>query len=64
METLQVFVFGFVFLWLHLWPMEGPKLRVELELQLLAYTKARAILELSASVTYAAVYGNTEFLTH
>ena len=51
-------------LWPHLRHIEVPRIGVELELQLLAYTKARAMLELSASVTYAAVYGNTEFLTH
>ena len=34
-----------VFLQLHLWPMDVPSLGMELELQLLVYTMAQAILD-------------------
>ena len=40
----QIFFF---FLWLHLWHMEVPRLGVELELQLSAYTTATAMRDLS-----------------
>ena len=42
-RTLAIlFFFFFVFLGPHLWPMEVPRLRVELELQLPVYTRATA----------------------
>ena len=37
----------YLFLWLHLWHMEVPGQDVELELKLLAYTTATAVLNLS-----------------
>ena len=37
----------FFFVWLHLWHMEVPRLGVELELQLSAYTTATAVPDLS-----------------
>ena len=44
--------------------MEVPKLGVELELQLLAYTTATATQDLSHSVTYMAAHSHTGSLTH
>ena len=44
--------------------MEVPRLGVESELQLLAYTTATAPADLSQSATYTTAYGNTRSLTH
>jgi len=53
--------FFFVFLGLHLWHMEVPRLGVNSELQqLLAYTTATAMLDLS----YTTVHSSTASLTH
>ena len=43
MVFLLLFVCLFVFLGLHLWHIEVPRLGVQLELQLLAYTRATAM---------------------
>ena len=51
------FKFDLFFSGPHLWHTEIPKLGVELELQLPAYTTARATPGLSASVTYTADHG-------
>ena len=44
---IGVFLFVFIFSWLHLWHMEVPRLGVESELQLQAYTTATAMPDLS-----------------
>ena len=44
--------------------MEVPRLRVQLELQLLAYTTAIATWDQSCSVTYTTAHGNARSLTH
>ena len=54
----------FFFVWLHLQHMEVPRLGIELELQLLAYTTAAATQDLSCTATYTAVCGNTRSLTY
>ena len=57
---MAIFLFGLVwFLGLSLQHMEVSKLGAELELQLLTYTTATAMLDLSASVTYITARGNT-----
>ena len=43
---------------------EVPKLGVELELQLLAYTTATAMPDLSLSATYTTAHGNARSLTY
>ena len=48
-DLIFFFIFIFCFLGLHLWHMEVPRLGIELELQLLAYTTA---------------HGNARSLTH
>jgi len=44
--------------------MEVPRLGVEIELLLLAYTTATAMLALAASATYASACGHARSLTH
>ena len=56
-----VAVFVFVCLGLHLQYVEIPRLGVQLELQLLAYTTATAV---AASETYNTAHGNAGSLTH
>ena len=58
------FFFSFVFLGPHMQHMEVPRLGVELELQLLAYTTATAMWDRTASATYTTVHGNAGSLTH
>ena len=53
-----------LFLELHLQHMEVPRLGVESELQLPAYTTATATQIQAVSETYAAASGNTRSLTH
>ena len=50
----------YFFLWLHLQHMKVPRLRVESELQLTAYTTATATQDQAISATYAAVYGECQ----
>ena len=58
-------LFSFLFfLWLHLWPMEVPRLGAELGLQLLGYVTATATPVQAASVTYTKACGNAGSLTH
>ena len=64
-----IFFFFFCFLGLHSWHMDVPKLGVELELQLLAYTTAMATsvtytTAMATSVTYTTAPGNAGSLTH
>ena len=47
MKILFIYVCMYVFLGLHPWYMEVPRLVVELELQLLAFTPATAMWDLS-----------------
>ena len=64
-NQVNVFLNFFVFLGLHLWHMEVPRLGVEWELQLPAYTTATATQGIrAASVTYTTVHGNNGSLTH
>ena len=49
---------------LHLWHMEVPRLGIELELQLPAYTTATATPDPSHILTYTTAHGNARFLTH
>ena len=56
--------FSFCFLGPHSWHMEVPRLRVESELQLPAYTTATATQIWAASVTYTTAQGNAGSLTH
>ena len=56
--------FLFFFLGPHLQHMDIPRLGVELELQLLAYTTATAMRDLSHIVIYTAACGNAGSLTH
>ena len=51
-----VFVLFFVFVGMHLWHMEVPRLGVKLELQLPAYTTATQIQ--ATSVTYTTAHRN------
>ena len=44
--------------------MEVPRLGVEMELQLLAYTTATAWWDRAVSATYTTVHGNAGSLTH
>ena len=53
-----------IFLWLHLWHMEVPRLGVELELQLRPIPQPEQHHIPDASATYTAVCGNTRSLTH
>ena len=46
-QTHYTFCFVFYLFWLHLWHIEVPRLGVEFELQLLAYTTATAVPDLS-----------------
>ena len=59
-----VCVVCFIFLRLHLWHMEGPRLGVQLQVQILAYTTATATWDPTHSVTYTTVHGNTGPLIH
>ena len=54
----------YVFLGLHPWDMEVPRIGDESELQPLAYTTATARPDPSASTTYATAQGNAGSLTH
>ena len=58
------FVLSFIFLGLHLQHMEVPRLGVELELQLLAYTTPTAMPDPSHVCDYTTAHGNAGFLTH
>ena len=66
--TCVVFGFGLgagvVCLRLYVWHMEVPRLGVQLELLLLAYTTAKATWDRAASRTYTAAHSNARFLTH
>ena len=55
---------GFFFLGRHVWHMEVPRLGVESELQLLAFTMAQKRQIRAASATYATVHGSGRSLTH
>ena len=57
-------LFQFFFLWLHLWHMDVPRLVVESELQMLAYTTATTTRIQAASETYTTACGNARALTH
>ena len=57
------FFFFFFFLGLHQWHMEVPRLSVELELQLLAYTSATAMPDLSHVCDLHHSSWNARFLT-
>ena len=59
-----LFVFIFVFLGLHPWHMEVPRLRVQLELQLPAYTTATAMPDLSLVCDLHHSSGQHRSLTH
>ena len=48
-------LFYFIFLGLYLWRMEVPRLGVELELQLLAYTTVTAMGESEQSIQLTAI---------
>ena len=54
----------FFFLWPHLWHMETPGPRVELELQLPAYTTDMVTLIQALSLIYATACGNARSITH
>ena len=54
----------FVFLGPHLQQMEVPRLGIESELQLLAYTTATETWDLSQPLTCTAAHGKAGFLTH
>ena len=58
------FSFLFYFLGLTLQHVEVPRLGVELELQLLAYTTATAMWDPSPIATCTTTYGNARSLTH
>ena len=62
--VLSYLSFFLSFLGLYLWHMEVPKLRVKLELLLLAFTTATQCRIQAASLTYATAHGNTGSLTH
>ena len=57
-------VFFFAFLGPHMWHMEVPRLGVESELPLLAYTTATAMPDLRVSASYPAAHGNARSLMH
>ena len=58
-------MFVLFFFWPHLWHMEVPRLRVELELQLLVYATATAMLDLSHIWDWSYTpCSNTGSLTH
>ena len=59
-----VFVVVVVILGPHQWHMEVPRLGVESELHLLAYTTATTTQDLSRISTYTTAHGNARSLTH
>ena len=61
---LPNFIYLFIFLGPHPWHMEVPRVGVEWELQLLAYTTATAMPDHRPSVTYITAHGNARSLTH
>ena len=61
---LFFFFLSFIFLGLHLRHMEVPRLGVQSELQLPAYTTVTATPDPSCVVTYSIAHGNTGSLTH
>ena len=58
------FSFFCLFLGLHPWHMEVPRLGVQSELQPLAYATATAMQDPSASATYTTAHCNARSLTH
>ena len=63
--TFLFFLSFFIcFLGLHLWHMEVPRLGVESELQLPAYTTATGTQDLRQSVTYTTAHSKARSLTH
>ena len=63
-SSLLFFLGGGVFLGPHPGPMEVPRLEVELELQLPAYTTVIATRDGDAFAIYTTAHGNTGSLTH
>ena len=64
-ECLFIYLFIYCFLGLHLQHMEVPRLGVESELQLPAYTTAMAERHFgAASAVYATAHSNAGSLTH
>ena len=61
-NTYKVSILSYFILWLLLWHLEVPRLEVESELQLLAYTTATAMT--ATSMTYITARGNARSLTH
>ena len=59
-----IYLLIFAFLGLHPQYMEVPRLGIESELQLPAYTTATAMWDLSVSVTYTTAHSNSGSLKH
>ena len=59
-----IYLFVSVFLGPHLWHMEVPRLGVQSELQLPAYTTATAMPDPSRVCNLQTAHGNARFLTH
>ena len=64
LKSVLFVLFCFCCLGPHPQLMEVPRLRVKLDLELLAYTTAMAKPDLAVSVYYTAAHGNSGSLTH
>ena len=65
LNGLFIYLFIYLFLGPHLQQMEVPRLEVELELQLLAYTTATVTWDLSCLCDfYTTAHGSARSLTH